>query len=247
MGVSRASLYYVAKQHAKDWATKIGMEEILNEHPSYGSRRLAIALHVNRKRTKRVMKIFGVKPYRRRGRRYRKPKKTRTFPNLLLGICPSHENHIWAADFTEMVHHGKKIYTATVIDLFTRQTMGVHVGTRKGSALTIQALANALLHHPKPVIFHSDNGKEYEAKAFIGLLEEWSITISRSRPGCPWENGYQESFYDKFKVDFGDPNRFRTLGELVAAIYRAIWEYNHTRIHSALKMPPAVFAKKVAA
>ncbi|MBU6500272.1 MAG: integrase core domain-containing protein [Patescibacteria group bacterium] len=79
------------------------------------------------------------------------------------------------------------------------------------------------------------------------LLEEWSITISRSRPGCPRENGYQESFYGKFKVDFGDPNRFRTLGELVAAIYRTIWEYNHTRIHSALKMPPSVFAEKMAA
>ena len=34
----------------------------------------------------------------------------------------------------------KKVYTAT---------MGVHVGTRKGSALTIQVLANALLHYTK--------------------------------------------------------------------------------------------------
>ncbi len=247
MGVSRASLYYVAKQHGKDWALKIRMEEVLQEHPSYGSRRLAIALGMNRKRTKRVMRLFGVRPYRRRGRKYRKSKAKRTYPNLLLGVCPSYANHVWAADFTEMVQHGKKVYVATIIDLFTRQTMGLHVGTRKGAALVIHALANALFHHPRPTIFHSDNGREYEAKAFIALLEEWGITISRSRPGCPWENGYQESFYDKFKVDFGDPNRFRTLGELVAAIYRTVWEYNHTRIHSALKMPPAVFAEKMAA
>ena len=59
----------------------------------------------------------------------------------------------------------------------------------------------------------------------------------------PWENGYQESFYDKFKVDLGDPNRFKTLGELVAEIYRTLWDYNNTRIHSALNMPPVVFAK----
>ena len=51
--------------------------------------------------------------------------------------------------------------------------------------------------------------------------------ISRSRPGCPWENGHQESFYDKFKVDLGDPNRFKTLGELVAEIYRTVWDYNN--------------------
>src|SRR5262249_12509197 len=45
----------------------------------------------------------------------------------------------------------------------------------------------------------------------------------------------------------GAPDRFKTLGELVAEIYRAMWEYNHTRIHSALRMPPAAFAEKLAA
>jgi len=63
----------------------------------------------------------------------------------------------------------------------------------------------------------------------------------------PLGERYQESFYDKFKVDFGDPNRFKTLGELVTEIYRTVWTYNHTRIHSALKMPPHVFAEKITA
>ena len=125
--------------------------------------------------------------------------------------------------------------------------MGVQVSLRRGAPLTVATLANALFHHPKPTIFHSDNGSEYEAKVFIALLEKYGITISRSRPGSPWENGYQESFYDKFKVDLGDPERFKSLGELVAGIYRTLWEYNHTRIHSALKMPPSVFAEKIAA
>jgi hypothetical protein len=45
-------------------------------------------------------------------------------------------------------------------------------------------------------------------------------------------------------VDLGDPNRFKTYGELVAEIYGTVWTYNHTRIHSALHMAPAVFAEK---
>ena len=65
-----------------------------------------------------------------------------------------------------------------------------------------------------------------------------------SQKGCPWENGYQESFYDKFKVDLGDPNRFNHLGELVWAIYKTIYDYNNTRIQTTLKMPPAEFAKR---
>ncbi len=247
MGVSRASLYYVPKQHQKDWALKVRIEEELQLNPSYGSRRLAIALGVGRPRAQRVMRLFGVRPYRRRGRRYRKSKAKRVFPNLLLQIMPSYMNHVWVTDFTELIFHGKKIYVSTILDLFTRRLMGVHVAVRKGSALTVQTLANALFHHPKPMILHSDNGSEYAGKAFTGMLEDYGIAISRSRPGCPWENGYQESFYDKFKVDFGDPNRFQTLGELVAEIYRTLWHYNHTRIHSALRMPPTMFAEKIAA
>ncbi len=93
----------------------------------------------------------------------------------------------------------------------------------------------------------TDHGREYDSKAFIAVLEEVGSRISRSHPGCPWENGYQESFYDKFNVDLADPRRFESLGKLVAEIYRSIWVYNHTRIHSVLKMPPAVFAERVAA
>jgi len=54
----------------------------------------------------------------------------------------------------------------------------------------------------------------------------------------------QESFYSQFKVDLGDPNRFKALGELVYEIHRTVWNYNHTRIHSVLKMPPKLFAER---
>ena len=65
-----------------------------------------------------------------------------------------------------------------------------------------------------------------------------------SHKSSPWENGYQESFYDKFKIDLGDPSRFKTLGELTAEIYLLIHSYNHYRIHTSLKMPPSVFADR---
>ena len=32
----------------------------------------------------------------------------------------------------------------------------------------------------------------------------------------------------------------------MAEIYRTLWDYNNTRIHSALNMPPVVFAKRYA-
>lgn len=244
--VSRQSLYYIHLKPVKDWDLKVRIEEVLRKHPSYGSRRIALALGLNRKGVQRVMREFGIKPRRRRRskKRLKKEKIETIYPNLLLEEHPQYINHIWAADFTELAWQNKKIYVATVIDLFSREIVGISVSLRKGTQLTLQALYVALLKNEHPEIFHSDNGKEYIAKVFLEVLNNLNVRISRSRPGCPWENGYQESFYDKFQIDLGDPNRFNYLGELVAEIYRTIWIYNHTRIHSALKMPPVIFARQ---
>ena len=151
-------------------------------------------------------------------------------------------NHIWASDFTYLGFKNRTIYVATVMDLFTKRIVGLSILTNHSVQLTMNVLLSALNANPRPVIFHSDNGKEYDAKDFKTILQSLSIQISRSKKGCPWENGYQESFYDKFKVELGDPNRFGSLGELVSAIYETIHYYNYRRIHTALKMSPMEFA-----
>lgn len=248
VGISRASLYYVPKQPAKDWVMKVAIEEVLREHPAYGHKRLAIALKRNKKAVLRVMKLFGITPRRGHGKKlYKQRKKSGVYPNLLLTTMPLYPNHIWVADFTHVVWKGRNIFIATVMDLFTRRIVGISVMTTHHAILVVQALWNALMNAPMPFIFHSDNGSEYDAAIFRTILIDFSIIISRSAPGCPWENGYQESFYDKFKIDCGDPERFDTLGKLVAEIYRTIHVYNTTRIHTALKMSPAEFAKTCAA
>jgi putative transposase len=246
LGISRQLLYYKHLQREKDWQLKCQIEEVLRDHPSYGHRRLRYHLKINKKRILRVMKIFGIKPYRRRGRKPKKIEKKSVliYPNLLSLQFPSYPNHIWVSDFTYIWFKDKFIYLATIMDVFTRTIIGFSVLTNHSTQLVINALLSALNRCPRPNIFHSDNGKEYDSKNFINLLENLSIKISRSRPGCPWENGYQESFYSQFKVELGDPNRFETLGKLVAEIYQQIYYYNHKRIHTSLGMSPQEFAKK---
>ncbi len=227
MGVSRASLYYRAKCPRRDLARKVRIEEVLREHPSYGSRRVAQDLGMWRERVWRAMKRYGIKPYRRHGKRYRKRKMRRVFPNLLMGVMSSYPNHVWATDFTEIIFHGAKGRLSTMLDFFTGKLVGVHVAVQKGAALSVETLGTALIRESLPAILYLDNGREYASRVFTGMLEEYGIAVSRSAPSCPRENGYQESFYDKFKVDFGDPDRFATPDELAAAIYHAAWEYNH--------------------
>lgn len=249
LGVARSTLYYRKTQPERDWKLKIAIEEVLRAHPSYGHRRIAIALGRKDERpVLRVMKLFGIKAYRRRGRKWKKPRKQAIeYPNLLMGTIPLSEHDVWVADFTYLAWHGDTVYVATVMDVYTRRIVGVSVLLTHATVLVMQALWSALLAYPHPRIFHSDNGVEYNALVFRDVLTNLDIRISRSKKGCPWENGYQESFYDKFKVELGDPNRFDTLGVLVAEIYRQIHYYNTERIHTAFNMPPRAFAQLRAA
>jgi putative transposase len=248
VGLSKSAFYYVSRQAPKDWAVKVRIEELLREQPGYGYRRVAIALRVNKKRAQRVMQLFGIKAYRRRGRRFRRARLTLTkrYPNLLLGVLPGFPNHVWVSDFTELAWRGRKLFLCTVLDLWSREVVGWSLLTSHSAVLVLQALCMGLLHRPRPAIFHSDNGRENDARVVTGLLTKVGTAISRIHPGCPWENGYQEGFYSPFKTELGDPNRFRTLGELVAEVHRLLYAYNTTRIHSALKMPPRVFAERTA-
>lgn len=238
-------MYYQPRLPDKDWQLKIKIEAVLEEHKDYGYRRVAQALERNHKPVQRVMQKFGLKAYRRRGKKWRQQKKTAVahYPNLLREVVPTYPGHIWVADFTYLPWRGGFIYLATVMDVFTREIVGWSLAVNHSLPLVQQALFMALSHHPRPDVFHSDNGSEYAAAVFTGALTELGSTISRITPGCPWENGYQESFYGRFKLSLGDPNRFHSLGELVYAVYQELYRYNQSRIHSALSMPPVIFRK----
>jgi transposase InsO family protein len=221
------------------------IEDALRGNPAYGHKRLADHLKINKKRVLRVMKLFGIKPYRRTTKKPLdlKPKDS-VFPNLLMFETPSGPGDIYASDFTYIKFQGKWIYPATVLDVYTREIVGISILTTHATQLVMNALSSALLNRPPPRIIHSDQGSEYASKDYTTLVQTLGINQSMSAPGCPWENGYQESFYKGFKMDLGDPERFETLGELIAEIYKTINYYNRNRIHTALGMSPLQFARK---
>jgi len=61
------------------------------------------------------------------------------------------------------------------------------------------------------------------------------------------EISHKESFYSGFKLELGHPECYPSLGELIEAISQQIYYYNNKRIHTTLRCPPSVFAKRIAA
>ena len=207
-----------------------------------------MALKIGKNRTRRVMGIFNIKPYKRKARWIKKRdfgKPDAGYPNLIKGSSPIKPNIFFAGDFTRLIWNGKIVYLATFMDLFTREIVGWSVSTKHTAEFVIEALLDAIKTVGKPVLAHTDQGSEYNSKEYLSMMEYLGIKVSMSAKGSPWENGFQESFYDNFKTDLGlEFERFETVGEFVEAIHKTINYYNNQRIHTKLRMSPYQFKSK---
>lgn len=194
-----------------------------------------------------MVRIFGLKPPRRKSHFYTtRSTKHHTYTNFIKGFVPTKIHQLWCSDLSYIKFQGKFWYLATIVDIFTRQVVGAQMGKYHNSELVLTTIKLAITNAKTvPQIFHSDQSTEFMAKTCTDYLEGWGTKISVSDKASPWQNGYQESFFGKFKDEVGDLNRFESVGELIEAIYQQIYYYNNQRIHTALKMPPAVYAKLV--
>lgn len=247
LGISRSTLYHRSRQALKDQKLLTEILAVLEEHPHYGHRRVALVLGTGEYRVRRVMRRYGLKQKRRRKRQnYRQTKGASAIPNLIKTLAIVAPNVVWAGDFTELEYQGLTLYFATVIDLYTREIVGTSLGLRHSADLVVAALANAKERRGgvTPSIFHSDQGSEYESGACSVWLHLHQIGPSRSAKSHPWENGRQESFYGRFKQELGNLSRLPTLEDAIAAVHHHVRYYNTRRIHSALKMPPRAFYEK---
>jgi putative transposase len=246
LGVSRSSLYYKPRKPPLDQEDKNKIVAVMAEHPAHGARRVGWALGMNRKKTRRLMRAHGLKPKLRRGFRLVKlddlGRPETKVENVLKVICPIRTNVVWAGDFTYFWFVDRFWYLATVIDVRTREIVGWHVANHHTTALIMEAFQDAVRRTgTASKYFHSDQGSEYVSGAYESLLASHGATPSHSRKGSPWQNGFQESFYNNFKLELGDVRHFDHVGQLIEAIHRQIRYYNNERIHSALKMPPVAF------
>lgn len=248
LGVSRSSLYYKPKLPVKDEALKILIDAVMKEHPAYGHRRIALELEINKKRILRVMKAYGLKPARR-CKTPRKPEDLNREPTgnpditrLFSAYAP---DVIWTGDFTYINYRGRFIYLAVVQDRRTAEILAARIMTSHNSELVVEVMRDALERYKtKPEYFHSDQGSEYCSEEFELLLKSKGIKISNSPKASPWRNPAQESFFGRFKVEFGDFDRFESLEELMIEIYQKIFYYSNHRIHTTLKCKPREFREK---
>jgi transposase InsO family protein len=248
LGVSRSSLYYRPKKPDKDEALRREIERVMLKNPGYGSPRVAIALKINEKRAARVMRKYGLRPARRAKTPYKPADQGREsleYPCILSLLSPIAPDVVWASDFTFICYRGAFVYLCTVIDVFTGEVLGFNISRTHDANFVLLAIRRAIERTGiVPQWFHSDQGSEYASSIVRTFLVSRGVKISMNPKSAPWCNGSQESFFGRFKVEFGEFDRFDTYAELLEELYQQLHYFTFERIKTKLKMSPAEFRQE---
>ncbi len=163
-------------------------------HGAYGSPRLQRALRaegwaVSRRRVARLMRAAGLRA--RVAQLYRaNPRLHRFFgqhPNRLWARVARRPNQIWVGDITYVPVVGRWRFLAVVLDQCSRRVLAWALARTRDAHLTRTVLDAAVRRRrPRPgLIFHSDRGSEYAARAFRDRLRVLGIRQSATRGATP--------------------------------------------------------------
>jgi transposase InsO family protein len=158
-------------------------------------------------------------------------------PNLLNRNFKGHQRHaVWLTDITYINTNEGYLYLAAVMDLGSREIVGLAMADHLRTELTLDALNMAIFHHrpPRGLMHHSDRGSQYTSHAYQQRLHDAGMVASMSRKGNCLDNSPMESFWATLKRECAD-YVFANHAHACAEIFSYIMGfYNRTRRHSAL-------------
>ena len=245
VGLSRSLVRYIARQREDEAALIKKIHKLATRHSRYGYRRITVLLQreglkVNKKRVHRIWKSEGLSLPQRRPRRRKR--------GATAGIVNKAEypNHVWSYDFVEdRTERGGKLRILVIIDEYTRECLALRVERSIPAAVVIEVLEWLFLTRGAPNYLRSDNGPEFVSNAVCQWLKQAGCSTLFIEPGSPWENGYVESFNDKFRDECLNREIFRNGREAQVIVEAFRQEYNNYRPHSALGyLTPAEFAQR---
>jgi putative transposase len=245
--LSRAGFYRRFEEHQPrqaDTELREQIQKICLENRCYGSRRVTSELRrqdriVNRKRVVRLMQADNLLCLRKR--RYVCTTDSRhtyaVYPNLARECEPNGINQLWVADITYIRLRESFLYLAVVLDAYSRKVIGWALDDHLRAELAVEALRKALADRSvtKSLIHHSDRGVQYCAQEYVELLRSYSVRISMSRTGNPYDNALAESFMRTLKCEEVYLHTYRDRQDALRHIQEFLDDiYNCKRLHSSL-------------
>lgn len=247
-GVPRSTYYYYLKRMQRKDKYEIEKEEITaiyhENQGRYGYRRITMEMHnrgyvINHKTVSRLMKVLGLKS-RVRIKKYRSYKGEigTAAPNLInRNFHADAPNRKWTTDITEFSLFGRKLYLSPILDMYNGEIVSYNISEHPMLNQVMDMLDKAFVKIPDGtgLIFHSDQGWQYQHKMYQRRLKEKGIRQSMSRKGNCLDNAVMENFFGLLKSELLYLREFESLEEFRKELEKYIYYYNNDRIKGKLK------------
>jgi putative transposase len=126
------------------------------------------------------------------------------------------------------------VYLAVVLDWATRRVLSWRLSITMEAAFCVETLEDALARHGKPDIFNTDQGSQFTAQAFTGVLADNGIAISMDGKGAWRDNVFVERLWRSVKYEEVYLRAYDSVSEARNSIGRYLDFYNSRRPHSSL-------------
>jgi transposase InsO family protein len=159
------------------------------------------------------------------------------FHNLVKDMTLTCPNQAWASDITYIRTDEGFLYLSLIMDLWSRKIVGYHSGDTLETEGALRALKMALSKLPEGAfpVHHSDRGCQYCSHLYVEELQSHSFGISMTEELHCYENANAERLNGILKQEYGLGFAFRVKKQALAAVDEAVFLYNTTRPHTALK------------
>lgn len=144
-------------------------------------------------------------------------------------------NSVWVGDITYFRLKGRTFYICAIMDLYSRLIIAYRISTLNSTRLTKATMSDALvLRQPAAgLVFHSDQGANYTARAYHELLVKHGIRQSFSASGRPQDNAVIELFFRNLKTEELYRHDYSSFNAFKAGVREYVSFYNEKRPHRA--------------
>ena len=258
MNMSKSTYYFeISREDAileKNKSLAGIIEEIFVENKKrYGVRRVYRELvnrgyHINHKRVQRIMhsmNLLGKRP-KEKYHSY-KGEVGKVADNIInRDFSTTKPFQKWTTDVSQFNFSWGKCYLSPILDMHTNEIISYDLSRSPNLDQIKRMLDIAFVKYPflEGLIFHSDQGWQYQHIYYRTALTKHGIIQSMSRKGNCYDNCIMETFFGRIKNElyYGHERDFKSFEEFSVAIAEYIDYYNNKRIQVKTKwMPPVKY------
>ena len=230
------------------------IKSIYEEHKGkYGVRRIYHELRnrgytINHKKVQRLMKKLDLKGKTPKQKYHSYKGEVGKIADNIINrdFIANKPNEKWTTDVSQFNLPFGKCYLSPIIDMYNNEVISYDLSLHPNYEQITNMIDKAFEEHPylEGLIFHSDQGWQYQMKHYHKTLKDHGIIQSMSRKGNCMDNGVMESFFGRMKEEmfYGYENDYQTFEEFSTAVEEYIYYYNNKRIQAKTKwMSPVIY------